>query len=242
MVVISKLFAFTSPLRISLMSLPFLWGEFCPERGSIRMKVVIRGFTEPTVAVGPPTAYEDMEFCTKSHPTAYIFSDEAPWDIDTWGSKNSRSWSNTTGTALFLRWYALFHWEEREKRSQELETFGEMCSVPPHRLSDPIFNWNYLWTGINRSFDYEPSWHKKETNTTEMQLMNLFVTPGSEKSQRDTLRAFIKDSLQLCDRRRVGWWSALTLQDRPVSSTRKKTECWVYFICGKYTILTFYKW
>lgn len=31
----------------------------------------------------------------------------------------------------------------------------------PRSLSDPACDWNYLWTGRNRSFDYEPDFALK---------------------------------------------------------------------------------
>lgn len=65
---------------------------------------------------------------------------------------------------------------KERKGSQAVRIFAEMCSVPPHRLPDPISNWNYLWTAINRSFDYEPGFAQKGGKyMTKMQLINLFV-------------------------------------------------------------------
>lgn len=47
------------------------------------------------------------------------------------------------------------------------EPGGEsICSNVQCSLSDPI--WDYFWTGINRSFDYEPGFAQKNvTNTTK---------------------------------------------------------------------------
>lgn len=90
----------------------------------------------------------------------------------------------------FLDNTPLFHWEKKRKwegdgEQKALRTFGEIRNVPPHWLSDSISDWNYLWTGINRSFDYKPAWHKKETNMTKIQLMNLFVMLRRGKLQCD---------------------------------------------------------
>lgn len=122
--------------------------------------------------------------------------------------ENSKNWSNTTGTGLLLRWYTLvpLRGREREKGSQAERTFAKMCSVPTHRLTDPISDWNYLWTGINRLFDYEPGWHKKVTNMTKMQLMNFFVTLGSGKLQ--------------CDAHHIHKWQSAAVGDGELSGDR----------------------
>lgn len=188
-------------MRISLMPLPFRWLEMHPARASTRMKVVVS--LSPLWLLAH-LQHTDMGFCTKSLLTAKNSSDGVPWDADTWGMKNSKSLSNTTGTVLRLRWYtpvALRKESERKRERTAAKQWEhlEKCVPPPNRLSESISNWNYLWAGINRSFYYEAGWHKKGTNTTKMQLMNLFVTRRSGKLQCDTHHIH-NDSLQLWEK------------------------------------------
>lgn len=125
-----------------------------------------------------------------------------------WSMKIARTGLIPLAQDYFLDDTPLFHWEEEsaKKGSQAERTFAKMCSVPTHRLTDPISDWNYLWTGINRLFDYEPGWHKKVTNMTKMQLMNFFVTLGSGKLQ--------------CDAHHIHKWQSAAVGDGELSGDR----------------------
>lgn len=61
---------FFGKVDVVLMPAPPHWLDVCPERSTSQMKVVIRGFIEPTVAVGPPAVKIHMWFYNKSHLTA----------------------------------------------------------------------------------------------------------------------------------------------------------------------------
>lgn len=145
------------------MSLPPHWLDFCPARATARMKVVIRGFTERTRGCRPTYSkdrYGILYQITSNSINLLWWSSRLRRRRHGGHKKIARTGLIWLEQDCLLDDTPLFHGEEeREKKGGR--TFAEVRSVPPHRLSNPISDWNYLWTGINRSFDYEPGFAQK---------------------------------------------------------------------------------
>lgn len=166
------------------MSLPFHWLHFHPVRASTRLWSEVSLFPLRLSA-----KVDQIQYQKKSNCMNLLWWSSMMFTLR-WYEKY-QEWSSTAGKGLLFRWYAPVSWRGWGKRETEIggENIGESSSVPPHHFSDSIPDWNYLWSGKNSSFDFEPVWPKRETIRTKMQLMKLFGTPGSEKCyERDDLQ------------------------------------------------------